>query len=148
LEYLEYIDEANGFAILYPENWEMATTEVALISFGAGVADIECIPQFSVTIVELSEPMSVDAWFEELKGNYTADEGYTPISEKALTVDGIAAIKHVCSLSYVEVTFQAMLLYVVDDTNGWIVFCPCQSYCWSKYEPTFDTIVGSFRLLD
>ena len=147
-EYLEYIDEENGFTIMYPQDWEMATTEVVLIAFGAGEADMECSPQFSVTMEELSEPMSVDAWFEELKSSYTADEGYTPIAEEALTVDGVAAIKHVCSLAYVEITFQAMLLYVVDGTNGWIVFCPCRADCWSKYETTFDTIVDSFRLLE
>ncbi len=145
--YLEYTDEENGFAILYPQGWEMATTG-ALVSFGAGEADPMCAPQFSVTIAELSEPMSVDAWFEELKGNYTAAGGYTPISEEALTVDGVAAIKHVCSIDVYEVAFQSMLLYVVEDSNGWIVFCACRGDCWSQYETTFDTIVGSFRLLD
>ena len=148
LEYLEYIDEENGFAILYPNGWEMAAAEVALVGFAAGVADIECAPQFTVTMEELSQPMSVDAWFEELKGNYTAAGGYIPISEEALTVDGVAAIKHVCSIDVYEVAFHAMLLYVVEDSNGWIVFCPCRSDCWSKYETTFDTIVDSYRLLD
>ena len=147
-EYLEYIDEENGFAILYPQGWEMVAAEVALVGFVAGEADIECAPQFTVTMEELSEPMSVDAWFEELKGNYTAAGGYIPISEEALTVDGVAAIKHVCSIDVYEVAFHAMLLYVVEDSNGWIVFCPCRSDCWSKYETTFDTIVDSFRLLD
>ena len=148
LEYLEYTDEENGFAILYPNGWEMAAAEVALVGFVAGEADIECAPQFTVTMEELSQPVSVDAWFEELKGNYTAAGGYIPISEEALAVDGIPAIKHVCSIDVYEVAFQAMLLYVVEDSNGWIVFCPCRSDCWSKYETTFDTIVDSYRLLD
>lgn len=147
-EYLEYTDEENGFAILYPQGWEMESAQGIVARFLDGGADVECGPQSSVTIEELSQPMSVDAWFEELKGNYTADVGYTPISEEEVTVDGIAAIKHVCSIAYVEATFQWMLLYVVEDTNGWIVSCVCKSDCWSKYEPTFDTIVGSFRLLD
>lgn len=151
-EYLEHLDEENGFAILYPQDWEMVPpehwAEGTLISFWAGEADMECVPQFSVTIEELSQPMGVEAWFEELKGNYTAEEGYTPISEEALTVDGIAAIKHVCSLDVGEATFEAMLLYVVEDTNGWTVTCICVSDCWTKYEPTFDTIVESLRLLD
>ena len=148
LEYQEYIDEENGFAIQYPQDWEMATTDMALIGFIGGEVDMECSPQFTVTVEELPEPVIVDAWFEELKGNYTAAGGYIPISEEALTVDGVAAIKHVCSINVYEVAFQAMLLYVVEDSNGWIVFCPCISDCWSKYETTFDTIVQSFRLLD
>lgn len=147
-EYLEHLDEENGFAIMYPQDWEILPVEGILIGFWAGEADMECVPQFLVTIEELSQPMSVEAWFEEEKGNYTAEEGYTPISEEALTVDGIPAIKHVCSLDVGEATFEAMLLYVVEDTTGWTVFCTCRSDCWTKYEPTFDTIVESLRLLD
>ena len=148
LEYLEYIDEENGFAIQYPQDWEMVAADMALIGFVGGEVDMECYPQFTVTVEELPEPVIVDAWFEELKGNYTAAGGYIPISEEALTVDGVAAIKHVCSIDVYEVVFQAMLLYVVEDSNGWIVFCPCRSDCWSQYETTFDTIVDSYRLLD
>ena len=133
---------------MYPQDWEILPVEGILIGFWAGEADPMCAPQFLVIIEELSQPMSVEAWFEEEKGNYIAEEGYTPISEEALTVNGMAAIKHVCSLAYVEVTFQWMLLYVVEDTTGWAVSCAGMSDCWSKYEPTFDTIVESFRLLD
>jgi len=145
--YLIHTDEANGFAISYPEDWDTITTGVALIAFVAE-ADPICAPQFSVTIEELSQPMSVETWFEELKDNLTAAEGYTPISEEEMTVDGIAAIKHVCSFDVREVTFQAMLLYAVEGTTGWTVFCTCRFDCWSQYGPIFDTVAGSFRLLE
>lgn len=148
LEYLEYIDEENGFAILYPQDWETEILGGNLVRFFAGVETWMCSPQFQVYNEELPEPMSVNTWFDELKSNYTAMEGYTPISEEAVTVDGVAAIKHVCSFDVQEGTFQAVLLYVVEDTTGWIVTCLCIADCWSQYETTFDTVIGSFQLLD
>jgi hypothetical protein len=149
LGYLEYIDEENGFAILYPEGWEAESSEGMLALFLGGESDPMCSPQVQVTNEEMSQPVGVHAWFEELKGNYTAAGGYTPISEEDVTVDGFLAIKHVCSIAVSEdVDFQAVLLYVVEDITGWIVFCTCRSDCWSQYETTFDTMIGSFQLLD
>ena len=148
LEYLEYIDEENGFAIQYPQDWEMESAEGILARFLGGESDMMCSPQCSVRIVELSEPMSVDAWFEELKGNYTTDEGYIPISEEEITVDGVAAIKHVLTVAVLEGTFQAVQLYLVDGTTGWIVTCVTVKHCWANYEPVFANVIASFRLLD
>ena len=148
VEYLEHVDEESGFAILYPQDWEDYTSEGVLVAFGAGEADVECAPQFNVVAEELSAPTTVDAWFEEMKGNFTAVAGYTAISEEQVTVDGVAAIKHVCSFDVYEVSFTAMLLYAVEDTVGWTVFSTCRSDGWVRYEPVFDTVLGGFRLLD
>jgi len=152
LEHLEYIDEENGFTILYPANWEIVPlenwAEETLLQYWAGEEDIECFPQFTVNSVELSQPMYVEAWFEEVMGNLTAAEAYTPISEEGITVDGAPAIKHVFSIGYSGTTVEIMRLYVVEDTFGWTVACTFMADCWPQYEPTFDTVVASFRLLD
>jgi len=147
--YLEHVDEENGFAISYPQGWEAESSEDILALFLGGESDPMCSPQVQVTNEEMSQPVGIHAWFEQLKGNYTAGGGYTPISEQDMTVDGFPAIKHVCLIAVTEdVDFHAMLLYVVEDTTGWIVFCTCRSDCWSQYEPTFDTMIGTFQLLD
>ncbi len=148
-EYLEYMDEENGFAILYPQGWGVESSEDILALFLGGESDPICAPQVQVTNEELSQPVDVHAWFEEMKGNYNAAGGYTPISEEDVTVDGFPAIKHVCLIAVTEdVDFQAVLLYVVEDADGWTVLCLCRSDCWSQYETTFDTMIDSFQLLE
>jgi len=151
--YLIHTDEANGFAISFPDNWGKMQ-EHKWESWGVLAqyeSDSDCqlaVPNFSVKNEELSQPMSVEAWFEELKGNLAAIEGYTPISEEELTVDGVAAIKHVFAFDVGVAIFNGMQLYMVKGTTGWTVTCQCPSECWSQYGPIFDTIAGSFRLLE
>jgi len=151
--YLVHTDEANGFAISFPENWGKMQ-EHKWESWGVLAqyeSDSDCqlaVPNFSVKNEELSQPMSVEAWFEELKSNLTAIEGYTPISEEELTVDDVAAIKHVFAFDVGVAIFNGMQLYLVAGTTGWTSTCQCLSECWSQYGPIFDTIAGSFRLLE
>lgn len=147
-DYVEYTDEENGFAILHTQGWEEYSTAGTLVAFGAGEADVLCAPQFSVAREELSEPATVDAWFDELKGNFTAVEGYTSISEEHVTVSGVAAIEHVCSFDVQEVSFTAMLLYAVEDSTGWTVFSTCRWDCWEDYEAVFETVLYSLHFLD
>ncbi len=151
-EYLEYIDEENGFAISYPQGWEMLPHEYwsneTLAFFWTGQADMQCAPQFYLSREELDQPTSVQDWFEQDRGNLTASEGYSPISEEMITVDGNAAIKHVLTVEYGEATLQLIRLYLVKDTSGWLLNCVCLSDCWPRYGPNFETVAVSLRFLD
>lgn len=68
---------------------------------------------------ELPSPWSVQTVFETGKRLLITLEGYTPISEDELTVNGIPTIRHVFTIVEQGTTVQIMQLYLV-------------SQCWQR----------------
>ncbi len=147
--YLVHIDEANGFTISYPEDWEIIPNvpEVVLIAYRDNSSCQDHFPNFNVGQSELSQPISVQALFEQEKAYLATLEGYTSIYEETLTLDGMPIIRHVYTLVRDAVTVKIMEVLLVEDTTAWFIAWECATSCWSAYEPTFDTIVSTFHLL-
>ena len=149
--YLVHIDEANGFTISYPEDWEVIPEESyvggVLIAYSSYSDCGGSFQSLNVGQSELPQPTSVHALFEQEKVYLATLEGYTPVSEEDLFQDGMPAIKHVYTLVRNEVTMEIMEALIVEGTTAWFIACECAASCWSAYEPTFDIIVSTFHLL-
>jgi hypothetical protein len=149
--YVVYTDQANGFTISYPEDWNKIPEE----SYIEGVliacsCDTDCggtVPILNVGQSELSNPTSVQALFEQEKEFLATLEGYTSISEEYLSLDGVDAIKHAYSIIKNQVTVKILEIVLVEDTTAWFTACECALGCWGAYEPSFDIILSSFHLL-
>jgi len=150
--YLTYTtDEVNGFSISHPENWDVVqqldTPEKTIVAF----VDPRfcCAVPSGVSIVKEAQPeiMSVREYFEAGKA-MLANTGlrYTSISEEQATLSGRIAIKHVYTLA--ELSAKQMDIYLVESSTGWVITCSSIRELWYQYESIFDTMMGSFRLLD
>lgn len=152
VEYLEHVDEENGFAFSYPGNWTAVPPDYwgpdTAAFYSADETEWECSPQCSVSAVLLDPPMTVGEWFDQVSADLVADPAYTQLSVEEVTVGGLAGIEHGCTMGVGEGTFQAVQVYVVDESVGWTVTCLCTMECWERFGPVFETVVGSFRLLD
>ena len=149
--FLTYTDEANGFSISYPEDWELVPEEMwedVLLMLWAPVACEEFITDFSITTEGLPYPLSVQSYSEGAERHLRSLEGYTSISEEELTVDGKAAIKHVFTFIMEGETFKVMQVYLVENKTAWVLSFGTVPACWSQYEVIFDNMAGSFQLLD
>jgi len=146
--YVVYTDEANGFTISYPEDWEIIpdVPEAVLIACRDNSSCEDHFPNFSVGKRELSQAMSVQTIFEEEKANLATLEGYTPISEEDVFLDGMPAIKHVFTLVVNEATVKVMEVLLVKGATLWFMPSECAPGCWGYSRDYFDTIVGSFHL--
>lgn len=147
--YLVHSDEANGFAISYPEDWEVIpdVPEAVLIAYRDSSSCEYHFPNFSVGKRELSQATDVQTLFEEEKAHLATLEGYTPISEEDLIIDGMPAIKHVFTLDVAGSTVKVMEVLLVKGTTSWFMPSECAPGCWGAYEPIFDTIMSTFDLL-
>lgn len=150
--YPVHTDETNGFAVSYPPDWEIAAEglweEEDVIHLRAAVSCGPFVPSFDIKKMELSPSMSLETWFEEQKGNLTALDGYTFVSEEELTVAGLDAVKYVFTFDVYGVAVEVMQVYLVADMMGWLMTCRCAPECWSECQPIFDTAAASFQLLD
>ena len=149
--YLVYEDEMNGFSISYPEDWEIAPEELfpdTMVAFWAPEACSDFITNFNLITEELPSQMSVETYFEAGKRHLRTLEGYTPISEKSLTVNGVAAIKHFCTWEPEGETVQLMQVCLVDNTTAWILSFTTVPACWDQYETTFDDMAETFQVLN
>jgi len=145
--YLVYRDSANGFAISYPQTWEIGPDWA---EGGPVVAFWDPMPTGFGMVVEvyreeLADPMSVGTYFEQSKQWLLTIKEYTAISEEELTVSGRAAMKHVFTWM-TEHSQKAMLVFLVDGATGWLIRCNSLTDAWSQYEAKFEALVGSFRL--
>jgi len=151
--YLTYTDEANDFSISYPENWNavqrLETSEKTVVAF----VDPRfcCAAPAGVNLVkeELPYAMSVREYFERgialLMSTY---QWYSSISQEEVTLGGRAAIKHVYAGGFERLAVKQMEVYLVEGSRGWVMTCTSTLGLEDQYEPTFHTMVNSFRLLD
>jgi len=148
--YVAYTDDSNGFTISYPEDWDKIPDESYIGGVVFGCRDnSSCedhFPNFSVGKRELSQAMSVQTIFEEEKANLATLEGYTPISEEDMFLDGMPAIKHVFTLVVDEATVKVMEVLLVKGATLWFMPSECVPGCWGYSKDYFDIIAGSFDL--
>lgn len=149
--YQTYTDNVNGFSIDYPEDWEMPPEELWEGAYVAFYAPEECsdfTANFNVVGEGLPFSMSVQTYYESVKSILQILTGYTPISEEEMNMGVGAAIEHVYSYSLAGQTMTQMQIYLVEDQTAWVLTFSTVPACWGQYEPTFDTVVDSFQLLD
>jgi len=150
--YTTYTDEANGFSISYPENWNavqrLETPERSEVAF----VDPRfcCSTPVGVSVVkeELPHGMSVVEYFESGLSLLTSTyQWYTNISQEQATLDEGTAIKHVYTGGFYR--FDANIeFYLVEGSKGWVMTSRVSPPLEEQYELVFDTMVNSFRLLD
>ena len=147
-EYFTYKDTVNGFSISYPEDWR-EEPRGALVAFLAPSACGEEEAYFHVIKEDLPGPMTVEQYFaaRERRLRETVEE-YTIMDDEYFSVGGTEAIEIEMVWRRGGTLMKAMQLYLVVGSTAWVVTGTCAKACWSQYEPIFDTIVESFRLLD
>ena len=147
--YLTYTDEANGFSISYPEDWDIVQDWMSThVSFRDSVLYGIFASTIDVVSEELPYSMSIQAFHDAAKLNFQDSEGYTLVSEEELIIDGKTAIKHVYTMSILGLTGQQMEVYLMEDKTVWILNFNTVPAFWSQYEDTFNTVARSFRLFD
>jgi len=150
--FITYTDEVNGFSISYPEDWEITPEETwieyVVIACSAPVACGGYIPFFSTISMEVPSFWSLQTLVESGKEGLEDLEEYTLISEDELTIGGIPAVKLVFTHTELGFTEQVKHIYLLNEQIAWAIGTSSAAECWNKYEDTFDTIAGSFRLLE
>ena len=149
--FITHTDEVNGFSFSYPDDWHLASDELAAgtdVVFLAPVACSDVTTNFNVVSEGLPYTMSVQSYFENGKIYLQAFAEYTPISDDELTVAGKASIKHIYTWLLAGQTLKQMQVYLVQDETAWVLTFTTAPVCWSQYEATFDTITDSFQLLN
>ena len=147
--YLTYTDEANGFSISYPEDWDIVQDWMSThVSFRDSVLYGIFASTIDVVSEDLPYSMSIQAFHDAAKLNFQDSEGYTLVSEEELIIDGKTAIKHVYTMSVLGLTGQQMEVYLMEDKTVWILNFNTVPAFWSQYEDTFNTVAISFRLFD
>ena len=147
--YLTYTDEANGFSISYPEDWDIVQDWMSThVSFRDSVLYGIFASTIDVVSEDLPYSMSIQAFHDAAKLLLQGSEGYTSVSEEELIIDGKAAIKHVYTMSILGLTGQQMEVYLMEDKTVWILNFNTVPAFWSQYEDTFNTVARSFRLFD
>jgi len=151
--YMRYTDEANGFSISYPENWNavqrLETPEKSEVAF----VDPRfcCSAPAGITVVkeELPRGMSVTEYFELGLSLVTSTyQWYTSISQEQTTLDDGTAIKHVYTGGFDRFAAKHTGFYVVKGSKGWVMTSMVSPALEEQYELVFDAMVNSFRLLD
>jgi hypothetical protein len=154
--YLTFIDDINGLAIDYPGDWEPIPDEymewfageMGVTGFWAPVACGDFIANFNVVNEPLPFSMSVETYFDSSKRHLRSLEGYGPVSEEEITVNGMTAMRHLFNQTSDGDTIRQMQVYLVRDETGWVLTYSTSSSCWQQYEPVFNHMTDSFRFLD
>ncbi|MBA7594491.1 hypothetical protein ES703_01435 [subsurface metagenome] len=157
--YLTYTDEANGFSIWYPEDWDRDESAEGTTLFRSprsfpcgGSAPDEFHPYVCVYYWQYPSKVDLQQEFDLLKQESEQWRGYTHISTEEMTVNGVPAIKHVFTyrLEVTSHTFKRAYVVLANERTLYIIECFCQecAWDWEGCWPNFDTIIHSFQILD
>ena len=152
--YVSYTDETNGFYIWCPQDWyrdEETDLMLYLVSPHATVAEkfgpvAWWFPTVSLGKYEGYATLSL--LFDDWEAVVEELPGYTQVSEERVTVGGVSAMKNVFDYSYEGYWGRVATLLLVKDGTAYVIDCVAGPSVWDKYEPIFDTIMNSFKVLD
>jgi len=157
-----YTDTVNGFSISYPGDWDQIPSELltgalgdmAVVGFWPPVFQPDNYPpSFHILFEELPFTMGVDTYWESAK-RYLPGlfDNYTPLSTESTTINGIPAVEHVFTFDYEDngESWQCKFIKValVKDLGAWIITGESTVPYFDEYKPIYDTVIGSFKLLD
>jgi len=145
-----YNDIVSGFAIVYPEDWEMIPKhdiDFALVGFwdrrqGA------TMNSFYVMKASLPYAMDVDDYFESEEGYFPGEyANYTPISTDTLTLNGRKAIRHTWTFTAGSDTYEYIRQYIVDREIIWVLEAGCALESFDSYQSVYNTMMSGFYIL-
>ena len=145
-----YNDTVSGFAIVYPEDWEMIpkeNIEFALVGFwdrrqGATTNS------FYVMKASLPYAMDVEDYFESEKGYFPGEyANYTPISTDTLTLNGRKIVRHIWTFTLSGDGFEYTRQYIVDHKTIWVLEAGCSLESSDIYESVYNTMMSGFYIL-
>ena len=145
-----YTDATNGFSISYPQDWEPMPQEFMTEDSVIGFRTLGTTPAaFYVEKSQLAPGGNLQTAYAELKQVAEASPGYSFISRDDITVNGIPAFKYIFQRSYDGTPAALVYAYLVHGGVEWTIQLSCapvQSY--TQYQPTFDSIIGSFQIFN
>jgi len=145
-----YNDIASGFAIVYPEDWEMIpkqNIEFALVGFwdrrpGATTN------AFYVMKASLPYAMDVEDYFESEEGYFPGEyANYTPTSTDTLTLNGRKAVRHTWTFTASGDSFKYIRQYTVDHKTIWLLEAGCVLDSFDGYQSVYNTMMSGFYIL-
>lgn len=151
--FLTYTDETNGFSISYPQDWEIVSEErlhaPQIAAFWAPKAEHKGKPLFTLAREDRLAETSLERYFEEARATLEGSVGYNYsfVSKDELVINGILAVKHVLTYDHEGERLKSMQVYLGQGKSGWVMTFVCAPEYFGTWEPTFDAIASSFRLL-
>ena len=151
--FLTYTDEINGFSISYPQDWEIMSEDrlqgPQIVAFWAPAAEHEGKPLFTLSREDQLSEASAQSYFEEARAALEESTGYNYsfVSKDELVINGIPAVKHVLTYDHEGERLKAMQVYLVEGESVWIMTSVCAPGFFGLWDPTFDVIVSSFRVV-
>jgi hypothetical protein len=145
-----YNDIVSGFAIIYPEDWEMIpkqNIEFALVGFwhrrpGATTNS------FYIMKAPLPYAMDVEDNFESEEGYFPGEyANYTPVSTDTLTLNGMKAVRHTWTFTVSGEGFKYIRQYVVHRKTIWVLEGGCALDSFDSYQSAYNTMMSGFYIL-
>jgi hypothetical protein len=144
-----YTNEAKGFSIGYPEDWEVdpLTEPPQMVSISTKTWNLKTV-RIMVYKSEASD-LSLEE-FSELQMQSVRDmaKDYALIFTEASTIRDIPAIKHTYNCTIASTTYFSLKVYLVQDGTGWILCFDVPQESRDAYESIFNLSLNSFRLLE
>ena len=138
LVYKTHVDEAKGFSINYPENWEKQEMEDFLMFFAAPGRPVN----LGVVQEELPQLTSVQAYFRAADDGLKAD-GFFCVWFRPIEVSGMSAMRGI----YLKEDVQQMYVALVRGKMAWVMVFTARRADFIDYAHTFNEIASSFELL-
>lgn len=145
---LTYTDEANGFSISYPQDWNIAYPDRPTIKVCIQSKTLTGYNAAYIIVAKEHYYGSLESYSERrIRFLSENSETYAPIATGELTIDGVQAKKHTFAESLGETPYTSIQVYLVQDGTGWVLGFSCPQKSFNTYEAASGAIINSFHLL-
>ncbi len=149
-QFVTYTNEADGFAIDYPQGWDIEhPTEEPKHKVSICTETWRLQAVCIMVYKDASRGLSLEWWSESLMQSARDNaEDYASISTMELTVNGMPAVKHTFTRTIGTTSCTTVMVCSVEGETVWTLFFNSPEGSFDSYKSTFDTALNSFRLLE
>lgn len=146
-----YYNEAKGFSIKFPDEWEIKEgdgIEAPLVEAVSPWEDEDDpFSEFiSVDVEEFSENVDLERYTDRLRSDHAEEfPFYEEIEEGETTIDGVAAKSIVFDIGMEEGTNRVLGFVLAREKRGYLISCVAEDSKFSDYKEIFEEAIYSFR---
>ncbi len=142
-----YRDPQGRFSLTVPGNWAQVPPAGATVAFQAPAAADTVPATCNVVLEELPAGVSLDEYDQAAEAELRRQfPDYNPINRTPVPVDGRPGYKRLYTATIAGNLLQLQQVYAIDRNVGYIVSCGASQQSFATFAPTFDQIIGTFRI--
>ncbi len=147
-----YISRANGFSIVFPEDWRINEGDGEILPVVEAISPLEEGPDkfaeyMSVDVEDLDRKTGLKEYFLRLRGEQIDEATYFEEIERGeISISGERAMYMLFDMDTPDAYLRVLQYFFVNGGKGYLISCVAESTQFPKHRTEFEETARTFQL--